>query len=304
MLFEKDDGVLVPTPFYPAFDHDFFDLGDVHCVEVNPNREGRLHPFDGESDFFDEDAWNLAYDTSMSNGCNIKAILLTNPSNPMGIIYSKDVILKTIAWARVKGLHIIVDEIYGLSVFGEEKFTSVVTYFNNDIADDIHILWSFSKDLAASGLRLGVLYTRNKKLLQAMSSANDTFMVSNLMQEMAVGLLSDKDWIDNYLKEMKLRLKTSYDTLQSSLEECGLTVIKAQAAIFAFVDFTSLLKEQTFEEERRLWQELVDVGLLFTPGEACHNKIPGYFRICYAWVPYSTLLEAIRRLKIFKQNRI
>jgi 1-aminocyclopropane-1-carboxylate synthase len=74
---------------------------------------------------------------------------------------------------------------------------------NNNISDDIHILWSFSKDLGSSGLRLGVMYTQNKELLKSMSSANDTFMVSNLMQEMAAGILFDRAWIDQYLKELK-----------------------------------------------------------------------------------------------------
>ena len=304
LLFDVNDGVLVPTPYYPAFDHDFWDLGDVHCVEVNVDRSNRSHPFDSESELlFDEEAWDNAYQLSISKGCKIKAILLTNPSNPLGLIYSKDSLMKTISWARSKQLQIIVDEIYGLSVFGDEPFTSVVSYFNNNISNDIHILWSFSKDLGSSGLRLGVMYTQNKELLKSMSSANDTFMVSNLMQEMAAGILSDKVWIDNYLQELKIRLKLSHDTLKTALEELGIISVYGNAAIFSFVDFSSLLKEKTFDDEKKLHQELVDIGILFTPGEACHCQLPGYFRICYAWVPYSTLLEAIRRLRIFVENK-
>jgi len=304
LLFDVKEAVLVPTPYYPAFDHDFFDLGDVYCVEVNVDRTSRSHPFESESDLlFDEDAWNNAYNSSIEKGCNVKAILLTNPSNPLGVVYSKEAILQCIAWARSKNLHIIVDEIYGLSCFGDLPFNSVVSFFNNDISDDIHILWSFSKDLGASGLRLGVLYTQNKVLLQSMNSANDTFMVSNLMQEMAAGMLSDRAWTDNYLEEMKRRLKLSYEFLKNSLVEMGLVVVDAGGAIFAFADFSSLLKIQSFDEEKKLHQELVDIGLLFTPGQACHCQHPGYFRICYAWVKYESLIEAMRRLKIFVEKK-
>ena len=123
------------------------------------------------------------------------------------------------------------------------------------------------------------------------------------MQEMAVSVLSDNFWIDNYLKELKLRLKNSYDTLKVALDEMGLIVVNASASIFVFADFSSLLKEQTYDEEKKLWQELVDIGLLFTPGVACHCQQPGYFRICYAWVPYTSLLEAIRRLRMFVDQR-
>lgn len=128
-------------------------------------------------------------------------------------------------------------------------------------------------------------------------------MVSNLMQELAVGLLSDHFWIDNYLKELKLRLKKSYDTLRGALEEMNLKIINASAAIFVFADFSSLLKEQTYDEEKKLHEELVEIGILFTPGVACHCQQPGYFRICYAWVPYTSLLEAIRRLRIFVDKK-
>ena len=305
LLFDANEGILIQTPYYPAFDHDFWDLGDVICKEVNIDRSKRKHPFELEEEhLFDEDSWNHAYIESMNNGCKIKAILITNPSNPLGVIYKQDQLLKLIEWARNKSLHIIVDEIYGLSIFDDNnKFTSIVNLLNNNLKDDVHILWSFSKDLGSSGLRLGSLYTQNKILLKSLDSANDSFMVSNLMQELAIGILSDTIWIENYLKELKIRLKRSHDTLKIALEEMNLTVVNASASIFVFVDFSILLKEQTYDEEKKLHQELVEVGLLFTPGKACHCQYPGYFRICYAWVPYISLLEAIRRLRIFVDKK-
>ena len=149
LLFDMNEGVLVPTPYYPAFDHDFWDLGDVLCKEVNIDRSKRKHPFESEEEYlFDEESWNHAYEESFRSGCKIKAILITNPSNPLGVIYKEEQLLKLIEWARDKKLHIIVDEIYGLSVFDDKyAFTSVVKLLHNNLADDIHILWSFSKGI-------------------------------------------------------------------------------------------------------------------------------------------------------------
>ncbi len=50
------------------------------------------------------------------HGRRVRMLLLTNPNNPLGIIYSDLVIRNCIEWARSKGMQTIVDEIYALSV--------------------------------------------------------------------------------------------------------------------------------------------------------------------------------------------
>jgi aspartate/methionine/tyrosine aminotransferase len=48
-------------------------------------------------------------------GLNPKFVLLTNPNNPLAVIYSPAVMLRTIQWARKRAMQTIVDEIYALS---------------------------------------------------------------------------------------------------------------------------------------------------------------------------------------------
>ena len=50
------------------------------------------------------------------DGLKVKMLLLTNPNNPLGVIYGASVIRNCIHWARKRKLETIVDEIYGLSV--------------------------------------------------------------------------------------------------------------------------------------------------------------------------------------------
>ena len=45
-------------------------------------------------------------------------MLLTNPNNPLGTLYTEAELLDTMVWAFEKRLHVISDEIYALSVFG------------------------------------------------------------------------------------------------------------------------------------------------------------------------------------------
>ena len=59
-----------------------------------------------------ESSWGKA----VEKGLKPKILLLTNPNNPLGTVYSKEIIASAVDWARGKGMHIIVDEIYGLSI--------------------------------------------------------------------------------------------------------------------------------------------------------------------------------------------
>jgi len=43
-------------------------------------------------------------------------LLLTNPNDPLGVIYRPDTMRNAVAWARGRKLHTIVDEIFALSV--------------------------------------------------------------------------------------------------------------------------------------------------------------------------------------------
>ncbi len=105
-------------------------------------------------------------------------------------------------------MHLIMDEIYALSNFNASRpFLSVSRVLENNLGDDIHIVWSLSKDFGASGLRLGVLYSQNEKFLRAASILNDFFQVSNLIQYAASKLLSDKSFLSIYLPENASRIK-------------------------------------------------------------------------------------------------
>lgn len=57
-----------------------------------------------------------ATDEAERKGITVKMLLLTNPNNPLGTVYKPHDILDMITWARSRGMHTIVDEIYALSM--------------------------------------------------------------------------------------------------------------------------------------------------------------------------------------------
>ena len=119
---------------------------------------------------------NRAKAVCESQNLTISILLLTNPNNPLGVIYSPSTISSCIGWARDQNrgntVHVLVDEIYALSEFGsfgnkfEQQFVSAAKVLDNDLGDDVHILWGLSKDFGSSGFRCGFLYTQNDLVKQ------------------------------------------------------------------------------------------------------------------------------------------
>ena len=65
------------------------------------------------------------------------------------------------------------------------------------------------------------------------------------------------------------------------------------------------LPEASWEAELSLWRRACDEGhLILTPGADCHAAEPGFFRLCFAWMPAAALPEAVHRLKrVLKEPR-
>lgn len=109
--------MLTPAPLYPAFPNDFKARGKVEMQTIT-TKECNLHvPQKAELE--------EAYKKCIKKGSNPRILLLCNPVNPTGVIYTVETLKMCIDWANSKGMHIVCDEIYGNSLFPGEKQTSI-----------------------------------------------------------------------------------------------------------------------------------------------------------------------------------
>lgn len=306
LLAESGSGVLIPAPYYPAFDNDLMAKNGVHPV-----------PF-----YLDEEAGDIggqlekAYqDAAVSRGIQIRAVLVTSPNNPLGIIYKDETVHEMLRWTLNKhnNIHYVTDEIYALSVYKKQeggeggKFTSGLKHAQemvkqgvlkeHAVIDRVHLLYGLSKDWCGSGLRVGVLLSKNQRLNTAMNSIAIFVSVSNYAQHALAQVLMDDDWTAGYMESTLAKLENSYDTLTDCLDMYGIPYRSAVAGMFVWVDLRRWLREDSWLGERELLERMqTECKVLMTPGEACHADSAGYFRICFAWMPAEALVEMVERL--------
>jgi aspartate/methionine/tyrosine aminotransferase len=160
LLGDGGDAALIPRPYYSAFDSDM-----SLVAEITPFGFSLARPTQGPT----ESELDMAYLEARSQGLNPRFLLLTNPNNPLATIYRPEVIQNAITWARKRKMHTIVDEIYALSA--PQDFQSVLRIMDGQLGDDVHMVWSLSKDFGASGLRVGFVLSGNKGTLKLNSFA-------------------------------------------------------------------------------------------------------------------------------------
>jgi len=93
-----------------------------------------------------------------------KAIMICNPSNPTGALYSRDELMQLRDIVKKHDLFLLSDEVYREFCYGEEHFSAMEL---EGIRDNVILLDSVSKRYSMCGVRIGALITHNREVLAA-----------------------------------------------------------------------------------------------------------------------------------------
>ncbi|AKU18740.1 hypothetical protein VV02_08020 [Luteipulveratus mongoliensis] len=278
------DAVIVPAPFYGGFEIDFSVRAGATIVPA------QLSSDDGFA--LSPAAVVAAIEATRAEGRRVGAVALISPHNPTARVHSADAIAELVRVTRELGVHLIVDEIYAMSAFGETPFASALAHG----AEHVHVVWGFAKDFALSGFKVGILHTTNVELHAAVAAQAYLAPVSTDVQRTIIELLADDQWISGFLAESRLRLAASCNHLERGLGRLGLPPTGAEAGVFSWADLRAHLPEQTWEAEEDLRRRIFDEAKInIAPASVFHGDEPGWFRITHACEP-ALIDEALLRL--------
>ena len=144
------DEIIVPEPFYANY-FSFATASDVIVVPVTSSIESgfALPPIS-------------EFEKKITN--RTRAIIICNPNNPTGYLYSKDELEQLRDLVQKHDLFFLCDEVYRELCYDGGEFTSAMQL--EGIEKNLILIDSVSKRYSATGLRVGVLASRNRELLQ------------------------------------------------------------------------------------------------------------------------------------------
>lgn len=248
-------------------------------------------------------ALEAAYNKAEENNTNVKGLIITNPSNPLGTTLDRDTLIDLVNFINEKNIHLVCDEIYAATVFNSPSFISVseiiqdMEYINREL---IHIVYSLSKDMGLPGFRVGIVYSYNDAVVHCARKMSSFGLVSSQTQHLLASMLSDDEFVEKFLKESSKRLAKRYNTFTKGLEQAGIPCLRSNAGLFFWMDLRRLLKEQTLEGEMALWRVIIyEVKLNVSPGSSFHCSEPGWFRVCFANIDDETVKVALERIRLF-----
>ncbi|GBG31401.1 1-aminocyclopropane-1-carboxylate synthase 1 [Hondaea fermentalgiana] len=287
VLGNPGDGVLIPAPYYPAFDND---LHTRTGLVPTPARMEKIK-IDQPEDVpglpvqwrITEASLEKGLAEAKAKGLNVRIFLLTNPENPLGFSHTVEELETVIKFVRKHKMHLISDEIYaGDCHSAREGDATHVSVLDLTEGDDIHVLYGMSKDFGLSGHRMGFIYTENKDAVKSISSLSGFQSVSGPAQAVLYELVSDLDFVRSYVAESNRRLRDACDKVQGHLTSLGIEFYRPTASLFFMIDLRKYLSAPTWDAEMELFQTFFKNKFIITPGKACHFKEPGYYRVCFA----------------------
>jgi len=284
-LLNDGDEVLIPAPDYPLW-----------TAAVSLSGGTPIHyACDEENQWFP----NIK-DIENKITANTKALVLINPNNPTGSVYSEAILLEVIALARKHQLIIFSDEIYDKILFDDAEHIPTAR-----LANDILIisLGGLSKNYRIAGFRAGWMVITGPKIhaedyIQGLRLLSSMRMCANVPSQHAIQTaLGGYQSINELIKGDGRLLKQRNLAYQLINEIDGLSCNQAMGALYFFVKVDKE-KFNIKDDEKMILDLLKQEKILLVHGRAFNIKENNYFRLVF--LPHiEELRAAIDKLKIF-----
>ncbi|NKB31638.1 MAG: aminotransferase class I/II-fold pyridoxal phosphate-dependent enzyme [Pseudomonadales bacterium] len=267
-LINDGDEVLIPSPDYPLW------TASVSLSGGNP-----VHYLcDEESDWFPSIA-----DIESKINSRTRAIVIINPNNPTGSVYSQEILLELVELARRNNLIIFADEIYSKIVYDDAEFIPLAS-----LSDDVFTV-SFnglSKSYRLAGFRSGWMILSGPKHLatsyiEGLEILTNMRLCANVPAQFAVQTALGGYQSINELILPGGRLKQQRDITWNLLNEIpGVSCVKPKGAIYLFPKLDPAIYK--IDNDVQLILDILDQEkILLVQGSAFNIKDTQHLRIVF-----------------------
>ena len=160
-----------------------------------------------------------------------RAILLTNPGNPTGVVYDKQEMDRVVRLVTKYDLALIADEVYREFVY-DGDYTSFGTY--KEIEQNLILIDSVSKRYSACGARIGCIISKNEELCAQLNKLCQARLCAPAVEQIGAAALYETP--ASYLEEVNQEYKKRRDTIAAGLAKIpGLTSSQPKGAFYVMV---------------------------------------------------------------------
>lgn len=273
------DKVIVFSPFYENYTADTILCGaEPIYVELNP-----------PSFEFDRDELIKAFEM------NPKALILCNPSNPTGKVFTMEELQFIAELAEKYDTFVITDEVYEHIIMEPYKhiyFASLKGMFERTISCS-----SLSKTYSITGWRLGYVIAP-PAIIDNVRKVHD-FLTVGAAAPLQEAALAGLNMPLSYYEELKKLYTRKRDIFLKGLEEAGLKYTVPQGAYYVMVDISEFTKGTDTEFCEWMAKE---VGVAAVPGSSFFKEDINYLIRFHFAKKDDTLLEAVKRLKCLREK--
>jgi len=286
-LCEKGDEVILPSPYWVSYP-EMVKLTGAKLVIVETGEENNFKVTEGQ--------------LKKVISSKTKLLILNSPSNPTGMVYTKDELVPISNILMEGNVFCISDEVYEKFIYDGVEHLSIAS-LGERIKDLTVVVNGVSKSYSMTGWRIGYA-AGPKEVIRAMSNLQDhsTSNPASISQYAAVEAIggSQED-----LKKMVEEFKKRRDYIVERINSIkGLSVVRPQGAFYCFVNVKSLLGK--YFENILIKDSLTLADLLLTKSRVA--IVPGcvfgddnYIRLSYA-TSVENIVKGLERIEQFTRK--
>ncbi|PAF41502.1 pyridoxal phosphate-dependent aminotransferase [Helicobacter sp. 11S02596-1] len=283
-LIEQGDEVIIPSPYWVTYPElVVYSGGKPVFIPTNENTDFKITPKQLKEAITPK----------------TKMLVLTTPSNPTGMVYSKDELTQIAEILKGSSIWVLSDEMYEKLIY-DTQFTSCASISEDMMARTITVN-GLSKSVAMTGWRMGYLATKDLKLLKLMNNLQSqcTSNINSITQRASIVALNGE--ADRDIEMMREAFQKRRDLACELIENInGLSVLKPQGAFYLFINMQDVPGYNG--DSMRFCQRLLEVeGVALVPGKAF--GMDGYVRFSFA-CSNEQIIEGCNRISRFIVSNI